>query len=159
MILSRRVLLRAALGSTRSLSSRAANVLSALEIPTTADVCGVYDGEWKGSGDLVSSVCPTTGEVLARVKTVSTTTPADLYPAQPGPRPRRRNSTPPSPRPVRHMYFSEVRTVPYAGPMRPTSIRCPRASSWRDSQTDQRGTRCQGSCPKYALTRTNPCLS
>ncbi|KAJ6588428.1 NAD-aldehyde dehydrogenase [Mycena capillaripes] len=70
MIVSRRVF-RAALGSSRSLSSRATNVLSALDIPTTGDICGVYDGEWKGSGDLVSSVCPTTGEILARVKTAS----------------------------------------------------------------------------------------
>ncbi|KAJ7130197.1 NAD-aldehyde dehydrogenase [Mycena epipterygia] len=71
MIVARRVLLRATLGSTRSLSSRASNILSALDIPTAGDVCGVYDGEWKGTGDLVSSVCPTTGELLARVKTAS----------------------------------------------------------------------------------------
>ncbi|KAJ7481594.1 NAD-aldehyde dehydrogenase [Mycena latifolia] len=71
MIVSRRVLLQATLASTRSLSSRAANVLSALDIPTTGEVCGVYDGEWKGTGDLVSSVCPATGELLARVKTAS----------------------------------------------------------------------------------------
>ncbi|KAJ7704312.1 NAD-aldehyde dehydrogenase [Mycena rosella] len=71
MIVSRRVLLRATFASTRSLSSRAANILSALDIPTTGEVCGVYDGEWKGTGDLVSSVCPTTGEILARVKTAS----------------------------------------------------------------------------------------
>jgi aldehyde dehydrogenase family 7 protein A1 len=70
MMLSGRVLLRSTLASTRSLSSRAANILSALDIPTTGDICGVYDGEWKGAGDLVSSVCPTTGEILARVKTV-----------------------------------------------------------------------------------------
>ncbi|KAF7319415.1 NAD-aldehyde dehydrogenase [Mycena chlorophos] len=57
--------------STRSLSSRAANILSALDIPTTGDVNGVYDGEWKGAGDVVESICPSTGEVLARVKTAS----------------------------------------------------------------------------------------
>ncbi|KAJ7094026.1 NAD-aldehyde dehydrogenase [Mycena belliarum] len=78
MIVSRRVLLRGALASTRSLSSRASNVLSALDIPTAGEVCGVYDGEWKGTGDLVSSVCPTTGEVLARVKTAS---PEELHTA------------------------------------------------------------------------------
>ncbi|KAJ7507257.1 NAD-aldehyde dehydrogenase [Mycena galericulata] len=78
MIVPRRVLLRAASRSTRSLSSRAANVLSALDISTTANVCGVYDGEWKGSGDLVPSLCPTTGEVLARVKTAS---PEELHTA------------------------------------------------------------------------------
>ncbi|KAJ6511341.1 NAD-aldehyde dehydrogenase [Mycena vitilis] len=77
MIVSRRVL-RAALGSSRSLSTRAANVLSALDIPTTGEVCGVYDGEWKGSGDVISSVCPTSGEVLARVKTAS---PEELHTA------------------------------------------------------------------------------
>jgi aldehyde dehydrogenase family 7 protein A1 len=69
MIVPRRVLFTV-LGSSRSLSSRAANILSALDIPTAGEVNGVYDGEWKGSGDLVSSLCPTTGEVLARVKTV-----------------------------------------------------------------------------------------
>lgn len=147
MIVPRRVLLRATLGSTRSLSSRAANVLSALDIPTTSDVCGVYDGEWKGSGDLVSSVCPTTGELLARVKTVRTTTP-DHYPAQPAPRHRRRNCTPRFPRRARHMYSSGVRPVPYASPLRPIESRCSRATSRRDSQTDQRGARCQGRCSK-----------
>ncbi|KAF8208281.1 NAD-aldehyde dehydrogenase [Mycena galopus ATCC 62051] len=77
MIVTRRVL-GVALGSTRSLSTRAATVLSALDIPTTGTVCGVYDGEWKGSGDLVSSLCPTTGEVLARVQTAS---PEELHDA------------------------------------------------------------------------------
>ncbi|KAJ7757006.1 NAD-aldehyde dehydrogenase [Mycena metata] len=70
MIVSGRAI-RAALGSSRSLSTRATNILTALDIRSDADVCGVYDGEWKGSGDLVSSVCPTTNEVLARVKTAS----------------------------------------------------------------------------------------
>ncbi|KAJ7747925.1 succinate-semialdehyde dehydrogenase [Mycena maculata] len=77
MIVPRRVL-RAALSTTRSLSSRAANVLSALDIPTTGEVCGVYDGEWKGSGDIVKSVCPTTSELLAHVKTAS---PEELHTA------------------------------------------------------------------------------
>jgi aldehyde dehydrogenase family 7 member A1 len=56
---------------TRFLSSRASDVLSALDIPTTpTELNGVYDGTWKGSGELLTSVCPTTGEVLARIKTV-----------------------------------------------------------------------------------------
>jgi aldehyde dehydrogenase family 7 member A1 len=57
----------------RSLSSRASAVLDALDIPTsgTAEVPGVYDGAWGGSGDILESRCPATGEVLARVKTVS----------------------------------------------------------------------------------------
>ncbi|KAJ7248568.1 NAD-aldehyde dehydrogenase [Mycena haematopus] len=65
-------------GSSRLLSTRAADVLTALDIPTTGPVYGVYDGEWKGSGDLVSSLCPTTGEVLARVQTAS---PEELHTA------------------------------------------------------------------------------
>ena len=56
---------------TRRLSSRASSVLGALDIPTTpTELPGVYDGEWKGSGDILRSVCPTTGEVLAHVKSV-----------------------------------------------------------------------------------------
>jgi aldehyde dehydrogenase family 7 protein A1 len=56
----------------RPLSSRASAVLDALDIPTsgTAEVSGVYDGAWGGSGDILESRCPATGEVLARVKTV-----------------------------------------------------------------------------------------
>ena len=61
--------------STRSLgrllSTRASTILSALNIPTAGEISGVYDGEWKGSGEVVESVCPTTGEVLAHVKTAS----------------------------------------------------------------------------------------
>ncbi|KAJ7628542.1 NAD-aldehyde dehydrogenase [Roridomyces roridus] len=75
MFLSRRVLQRA---TTRNLSTRAANVLSALDISTTSHVQGVYDGEWKGTGDVISSVCPTTGELLATVKTAS---PEELHAA------------------------------------------------------------------------------
>jgi aldehyde dehydrogenase family 7 protein A1 len=46
-------------------------VLGALDIPTTpTELPGVYDGEWKGSGDILQSICPTTGEVLAHVKSV-----------------------------------------------------------------------------------------
>jgi hypothetical protein len=57
---------------SRRLSSRASAVLSALEIPTTPiELPGVYDGEWKGSGEVFQSVCPATGEVLANVNSVS----------------------------------------------------------------------------------------
>ena len=60
-----------AAAARRQLSSRASAVLSALDIPTTGqELDGVYDGEWKGSGKVLESVCPTTGEVLARVKSV-----------------------------------------------------------------------------------------
>ncbi|KAH9169327.1 NAD-aldehyde dehydrogenase [Lactarius sanguifluus] len=59
--------------------SRASSVLGALDIPTTpTELPGVYDGEWKGSGDILQSVCPTTGEVLAHVKSAS---PAELHAA------------------------------------------------------------------------------
>ncbi|KAK0447080.1 NAD-aldehyde dehydrogenase, partial [Armillaria borealis] len=58
------------------LSTRASRILSSLDIPTTStEVPGVYDGEWKGSSEILTSVCPTTGEVLARVKSAS---PEDL---------------------------------------------------------------------------------
>ncbi|KAF8153233.1 NAD-aldehyde dehydrogenase [Crassisporium funariophilum] len=63
---------------TRVLSTRASTILSSVGIPTTGEVSGVYDGEWKGSGEVVSSTCPTTGEILARVKTA---TPKELHDA------------------------------------------------------------------------------
>ncbi|KIM52006.1 hypothetical protein SCLCIDRAFT_1224105 [Scleroderma citrinum Foug A] len=53
---------------TRNLSSRASNILNSLEIPLSSEIPGVYDGQWKGSGDILESVCPTTGELLARVQ-------------------------------------------------------------------------------------------
>jgi aldehyde dehydrogenase family 7 protein A1 len=56
--------------SVRNLSARASTVLGALDIPITTEVPGVYDGSWGGSGDILESVCPTTGEVLARVHSV-----------------------------------------------------------------------------------------
>ncbi|KAI5115860.1 hypothetical protein M0805_003826 [Coniferiporia weirii] len=58
---------------SRALSSRASTVLSALNIPTAggAELPGVYDGSWVGSGDVIESVCPATGEVLARVRSAS----------------------------------------------------------------------------------------
>ncbi|KAI0922530.1 hypothetical protein AcV5_009478 [Taiwanofungus camphoratus] len=58
-------------GPTRSLSSRASTILSALDIPADRELPGVYDGEWTGTGDVLESVCPATGEVLARVRSAS----------------------------------------------------------------------------------------
>lgn len=57
---------------TRGLSSRASAILSSLDIPTgdATELPGVYDGTWTGSGEVLESRCPTTGEVLARVKSV-----------------------------------------------------------------------------------------
>ena len=55
----------------RALSTRASEVLSRLSINSTTELSGVYDGQWRGSGDVQESVCPTTGEVLARVRTAS----------------------------------------------------------------------------------------
>lgn len=55
----------------RGLSSRASTILSSLDISTTDEVPGVYDGQWRGSGEVITSICPTTGEILARVKTAS----------------------------------------------------------------------------------------
>lgn len=58
------------LSLARALSSRASAVLGALDIPADSEVPGVYDGAWAGSGEVLESVCPATGEVLARVKSV-----------------------------------------------------------------------------------------
>ncbi|KAI0267442.1 NAD-aldehyde dehydrogenase [Gloeopeniophorella convolvens] len=77
MFLARRTLaLRAAAPlARRFLSSRASAVLSALDIPTggthATPLPGVYDGAWGGSGDVLQSVCPSTGEVLAHVASAS----------------------------------------------------------------------------------------
>ncbi len=56
----------------RPLSSRAAKVLNALDIPTDGSptIPGVYDGQWGGSGEPQESRCPATGELLANVSTV-----------------------------------------------------------------------------------------
>lgn len=59
------------LNASRALSTRASGVLSALGLPTDQPIQGVYDGQWGGSGPVVESHCPTTGEVIARVQTVS----------------------------------------------------------------------------------------
>nr|XP_031860229.1 uncharacterized protein CI109_004361 [Kwoniella shandongensis]KAA5527301.1 hypothetical protein CI109_004361 [Kwoniella shandongensis] len=55
----------------RLISTRAQRVLSALDLPTDTSVAipGVFDGEWKGSGEELISKCPATGEVLGRIKT------------------------------------------------------------------------------------------
>ena len=58
--------------SRRALSTRASTILQALDIPANEELPGVYDGSWKGSGDVLESVCPTTGEVIAKVRSVST---------------------------------------------------------------------------------------
>ncbi|OCF33620.1 aldehyde dehydrogenase family 7 member A1 [Kwoniella heveanensis BCC8398] len=58
--------------SRRLLSSRATSVLSALNLPTDgAEIPGVFDGQWKGSGEEILSKCPATGEVLGRVRSAS----------------------------------------------------------------------------------------
>ncbi|KAH9834383.1 NAD-aldehyde dehydrogenase [Rhodofomes roseus] len=54
-----------------ALSTRASTILSAVGIPAESELPGVYHGEWVGSGDVLESVCPTTGEVLARVRSAS----------------------------------------------------------------------------------------
>ncbi|XP_006455261.1 hypothetical protein AGABI2DRAFT_194900 [Agaricus bisporus var. bisporus H97] len=56
---------------SRALSTRASTILSKLDIDASAEVHGVYDGQWGGSGEIVVSRCPTTGEELARVRTAS----------------------------------------------------------------------------------------
>ena len=55
----------------RHLSTRASRVLSALSLPTEGPIPGVYDGQWRGSGPIVESKCPATGEVIGRIRTVS----------------------------------------------------------------------------------------
>ncbi len=57
--------------TARALSTRASNILSALDINPAGEVHGVYDGQWRGSGEVLISTCPTTGEELARVRTAS----------------------------------------------------------------------------------------
>ncbi|KAF7440052.1 hypothetical protein PC9H_000394 [Pleurotus ostreatus] len=80
MILARHTVLalRGARPVGRGLSTRASDILTSLGISSTTEVSGVYDGKWGGSGELMQSVCPTTGEVLARVKTA---TPQELHEA------------------------------------------------------------------------------
>lgn len=55
----------------RSLSSRASTILSSLDLPITGkEIPGVYDGAWKGTGDVFKSVCPSTMETIAHVRSV-----------------------------------------------------------------------------------------
>ncbi|KAF9653685.1 aldehyde dehydrogenase [Thelephora ganbajun] len=77
-MLASRVLLRTRITSSRHLSTRAATILNALDLSTNTEIPGVYDGTWGGSGDLLESKCPTTGEVLGRVRTAS---PKELHEA------------------------------------------------------------------------------
>ncbi|KAG6829912.1 hypothetical protein H0H92_002935 [Tricholoma furcatifolium] len=80
MFLAKRTVFRVGKAhASRSLSTRASAILSSLDITTSSEeIAGVYDGQWRGSGDIFSSVCPTTGEILARVKTAS---PQELHDA------------------------------------------------------------------------------
>ncbi|KDQ07523.1 hypothetical protein BOTBODRAFT_38714 [Botryobasidium botryosum FD-172 SS1] len=63
--------LRRGIPAARALSSRASTILSALRIPAGGDVPGVYDGQWGGTGEPLVSLCPSTGETLARVTTAT----------------------------------------------------------------------------------------
>ncbi|KAL1409729.1 hypothetical protein Q8F55_003726 [Vanrija albida] len=60
----------AALGA-RALSSRASAVLAALDIPTEGVIPGVFDGAWGGSGPIIETTCPATGEVIGRVQSAT----------------------------------------------------------------------------------------
>lgn len=64
-------------GNKRCLSSRASAILSSLDIPTSgkAELPGVFNGTWGGSGEPLKSVCPSTGETLAYVATVCVSIP------------------------------------------------------------------------------------
>lgn len=57
--------------TVRMLSSRATAIFEALELPTGETLPGVYDGAWGGTGEIIESKCPATGEVIGRVQTVS----------------------------------------------------------------------------------------
>ncbi|GAA5852668.1 hypothetical protein JCM8547_002583 [Rhodosporidiobolus lusitaniae] len=59
---------------SRALSSRASGVLSALKLPADGTpVPGVFDGtSWGGSGPLVPSFNPATGETIAQIRTATT---------------------------------------------------------------------------------------
>jgi aldehyde dehydrogenase family 7 protein A1 len=56
----------------RALSSRASQVLQAAGLPTDGStIPGVYDGAWGGSGEIIETLCPATGEVIGRVQTAT----------------------------------------------------------------------------------------
>ncbi|KAF9445041.1 NAD-aldehyde dehydrogenase [Macrolepiota fuliginosa MF-IS2] len=59
------------ISANRALSTRASNILSALGISPEGEIHGVYDGQWRGSGEIMTSTCPTTGEELARIRTAT----------------------------------------------------------------------------------------
>jgi len=57
--------------SRRLLSSRASAILSSLDLlDSHNELPGVFDGEWKGSGEVLESTCPSTRETLACIKSV-----------------------------------------------------------------------------------------
>ena len=94
-------------------------MLGALDIPTTpTELPGVYDGEWKGSGDVFQSVCPATGEVLANVKSVrpyhnALRVPIHLHPSPRNPnRHHRRSSMARWIGREKHTYISGVYLLP-----------------------------------------------
>jgi hypothetical protein len=70
-MLSSRVVARCGYHLGRGLSNRASAILSSLDISTSKELPGVYDGTWKGSGEVLRSVCPTTGEILGFIRSVS----------------------------------------------------------------------------------------
>ncbi|GAA5882085.1 hypothetical protein JCM1840_007547 [Sporobolomyces johnsonii] len=58
--------------ASRSLSTRAASVLSSLQLSTSGSpIPGVFNSRWTGSGPLQQSNNPATGEVLGQVQTAS----------------------------------------------------------------------------------------
>ncbi|BEI85562.1 hypothetical protein CcaverHIS002_0509630 [Cutaneotrichosporon cavernicola] len=59
-------------GGVRALSSRASQVLKAAGLPTDGStIPGVYDGTWGGSGEIIETLCPATGEMIGRVQTAT----------------------------------------------------------------------------------------
>ncbi|KAG9078702.1 hypothetical protein FS749_009241 [Ceratobasidium sp. UAMH 11750] len=75
MLLSRirlNALRQARFKASAPLSTRASKILSAVDLPTDgAEIPGVYDGKWGGSGEPLKAYCPSTGEHLADVLTAT----------------------------------------------------------------------------------------
>ncbi|KAG8716772.1 hypothetical protein FRC08_008827 [Ceratobasidium sp. 394] len=75
MLLSRirlNALRHARFKASAPLSTRASKILSAVDLPTDgAEIPGVYDGKWGGSGEPLKAYCPSTGEHLADVLTAT----------------------------------------------------------------------------------------
>jgi hypothetical protein len=72
--LSNRSIRNMTLTQHRQLSTRSANVLKAVGISTdtSTPIPGIFDGKWKvGSGEVLTSKCPATGETLAQIKSAS----------------------------------------------------------------------------------------